>query len=120
MQIKFLQSQAQKILEETEQSINLHNVACNFRKIPGNIYHLYTRDSGQKYLSMLSPAEWGASLTHNFEGSFRLEQDQSWTPINRIAEVTKNTQWAERLLDSSSVNSNALKSVQFLAIEEGS
>lgn len=54
-QIKFLQAQAQKILEETENSTNLHKAACNFRKIPGNIYHLFARESGQKYWSMLSP-----------------------------------------------------------------
>lgn len=54
-QIKFLQAQAQKILEESETSMNLHKAACNFRKIPGNIYHLFQRESGQKYLSMLSP-----------------------------------------------------------------
>lgn len=54
-QIKFLQGQAQKILEESENSMNLHKAACNFRKVPGNIYHLYQRESGQNYLSMLSP-----------------------------------------------------------------
>lgn len=54
-QIKFLQAQAQKILEESESSMNLHKAACNFRKVPGNIYHLFQRESGQNYLSMLSP-----------------------------------------------------------------
>lgn len=54
-QIKFLQAQAKKILEESEHSMNLHKAACNFRKVPGNIYHLYQRESGQNYLSMLSP-----------------------------------------------------------------
>lgn len=54
-QIKFLQAQAQTILEESEKSMNLHKAACNFRKVPGSIYHLYQRDSGQNYLSMLSP-----------------------------------------------------------------
>lgn len=54
-QIQFLQAQARRILEETDISKNLHQAACNFRKIPGTIYHLYRRDSGQKYISMLSP-----------------------------------------------------------------
>lgn len=54
-QIKFLQAQAQKILEESENSMNIHNAACNFSKVPGNIYHMFQRDSGQNYLSMLSP-----------------------------------------------------------------
>lgn len=54
-QIKFLQAQAQQILEESDQNMNLHKAACNFRKVPGTIYHLYQRESGQNYLSMLSP-----------------------------------------------------------------
>lgn len=54
-QIKFLQSQAQKILEESEENTNLHHAACNFQKVPGKLYHLYKRNSGQTYFSMLSP-----------------------------------------------------------------
>lgn len=54
-QIKFLQGQAKKILEDSEENTGLHHVACNFKKIPGNIYHLYKKESGQTYFSMLSP-----------------------------------------------------------------
>lgn len=53
-QIKMLQSQAKQILEETEQNRQLHLAACNFRKKPGSIYHLYERSTGQTYFSMLS------------------------------------------------------------------
>jgi len=56
LQIKFLQAQAQKILDETAIDTNLHHAACNFKKIPGKIYHLFKRESSQQtYFSMLSP-----------------------------------------------------------------
>lgn len=54
-QVKFLQAQAQKILEDAELNANLHHAACNFKKTPGKIYHLYERESRQRYFSMLSP-----------------------------------------------------------------
>lgn len=54
-QIKFLQKQAEGILLEAERNAKLHHVACNFVKQPGQIYHLYQRESGQFYFSIISP-----------------------------------------------------------------
>lgn len=54
-QIKFLQKQAEGILLEAERNAKLHHVACNFVKQPGQVYHLYQRESGQLYFSMISP-----------------------------------------------------------------
>lgn len=115
LQIKFLQSQAQRILEETEASKSIHSAACNFRKIPGTIYHMYARESGQKYISMLSPEEWGAGLTHDFQGSFRLEHDSTWTPIDRMKEVSAKNAWAQRLLNAPSA---ASRHKSFMAIDQ--
>ncbi|XP_001850732.2 uncharacterized protein C1orf50 homolog [Culex quinquefasciatus] len=101
-QVKFLQEQARKILEETQAAQELHHAACNFKKIPGHIYHLYRRDSGQTYFSMLSPEEWGSnSTTQIYVGSYRLEHDLTWTPIERLQQVSDSLQWARQLLESS-------------------
>ena len=54
-QVRFLQEQAKRVLEEAKQNTQLHHVACNFVKQPGTLYHLYTRQSGQKYFSIISP-----------------------------------------------------------------
>jgi hypothetical protein len=54
-QVHFLQQQAHKVLLEAKENLKLHHAACNFRKLPGHIYHLYERPSGQQYFSMLSP-----------------------------------------------------------------
>ena len=35
---------------------------------------------------MLSPEDWRGSPPDAFEGSFRLESDMSWTPLERVAE----------------------------------
>lgn len=61
--IKMLQAQAMEILKESEESQLLHNAACNFTKKPGHVYHLYQRQSGQSYFSMLSPEVSGDVYT---------------------------------------------------------
>lgn len=99
-QIKFLQGQAEKILKETEVNEQLNHAACNFKKNPGTIYHLYERESGQTYFSMLSLEDWGPSFKHRFLGSYRLETDHSWTPVEELEKRNEELKWAERLLDS--------------------
>ncbi|XP_071579668.1 uncharacterized protein C1orf50 homolog [Temnothorax nylanderi] len=84
-QIRFLQKQSEGILLEAERNAKLYHVACNFVKQPGHIYHLYQRESGQLYFSMLSSEEWGSlAPSQNYKGSFRLEQDRSWTPLSKL------------------------------------
>ncbi|XP_044266779.1 uncharacterized protein C1orf50 homolog [Tribolium madens] len=82
-QMRNLQDLMSNVFEETKLSIELHNVACNFVKKPGHIYHLYEKSSGQKYLGMLSPEEW-QNAPHNYLGSYMLESDLNWTPARSI------------------------------------
>ena len=35
---------------------------------------------------MKTPAEWAERPPHRFVGSYRLEVDQSWTPLSRLTE----------------------------------
>uniref|UniRef100_A0A1A7XH30 Chromosome 1 open reading frame 50 n=1 Tax=Iconisemion striatum TaxID=60296 RepID=A0A1A7XH30_9TELE len=83
-QIRYLQEQARKVLEDAKRDADLHHVACNIVKKPGNQYYLYQRPSGQKYLSIISPKEWGPSCPHPFLGAFKLQHDMSWTPAYEV------------------------------------
>lgn len=78
-QMKYLQNSLCDVIHKAKQDSELHTAACNFVKKPGNMYHLYERPTGQKYFSMLSPAEWNGNPPHLFLGSWFLEADQSWT-----------------------------------------
>uniref|UniRef100_A0A8C4KE79 Chromosome 1 open reading frame 50 n=1 Tax=Dromaius novaehollandiae TaxID=8790 RepID=A0A8C4KE79_DRONO len=82
-QIRHLQEQARKVLDEANRDADLHHVACNLVKKPGNIYYMYRRESGQRYFSILSPKEWGTS-PHEFLGAYKLQHDMSWTPFEDI------------------------------------
>jgi hypothetical protein len=80
-QMRALQEEARKLLEEAQLSARLQRAKCNFRKIPGKVYHLYRRPDGELYFSMLSPDEWGGTPPHAFEGSYKVEIDLSLRPL---------------------------------------
>ena len=83
-QVRLLQEQAREVLAQTRRDQQLHRARCNFRKRPGQVYHLYRDRRDEGVLSLLSPADWRGRPPHRFEGSFRLESDGSWTPIDEI------------------------------------
>ena len=83
-QIRFLQEQARQVLLDASTDELINKAACNFIKKPGKIYHLYKREDGKPYLGMLSPEEWGGFPPHDFVGSYKLEYDMTFTPIEKV------------------------------------
>lgn len=83
-QIKALQAEARAALEEAHRDQELHRAQCNFKRIPGKIYHLYRKADKTRYFSMLSPEDWRSAPPHAYEGSYRLENDMSWTPADQV------------------------------------
>jgi len=89
-QIRALQEQAASLLDEARRDLSLHRAEHTFVLRPWSLYHLYRREGDRLYWSMLSPEDWGGAPPHTFEGSFRLEADQSWTPLEEIDEVAEH------------------------------
>ncbi len=83
-QVRVLQQQAREILQQTQHDQQLHRARCNFQKKPGQIYHLYRNSRGETLLSMLSPEDWQGRPPNDFLGSFRLESDRSWIPLEKF------------------------------------
>ncbi|CAC5367147.1 Uncharacterized protein C1orf50 homolog,Uncharacterized protein C1orf50 [Mytilus coruscus] len=114
-QIRYLQEQAKKHLEDAKRDNIIHHAACNLVKRPGTMYYMYERESGQKYMSILSPEEWGAGCPHIFVGAYKLEYDLSWTPIEEVEEKSQEFALIDKILnaqnaitDSSEPNLNGL------------
>ncbi|XP_071482669.1 uncharacterized protein C1orf50 homolog [Diadema antillarum] len=99
-QIRHLQEQAKKVLEEAKRDADLHHAACNIKKRPGHKYFLYERESGQKYFSILSPEEWGSTCPHIYCGCYKLEYDMSWTPEEDIKQRGEDIAIIDKLLAS--------------------
>jgi hypothetical protein len=87
-QIKALQAEARKVLDEAREERVLTRAECSFKRIPGHSYHLYRKADGTCFLSMLAPADWGGEPPHPFLGSYRLEADYSWTPAEEAQRST--------------------------------
>jgi hypothetical protein len=99
-QMRALREQAEQVLSEARENVALHRAEARFQRHPGKTYHLYERPGGQRYWSLLAPTDWAGQPPHPFVGSYRLEADQSWTPLARIAERDQRrfpvADWLER------------------------
>jgi len=98
-QIRNLQQEAREVLESAQRDQELHRAQCNFKRIPGRTYHLYQRADGSNYFSMLGPEEWGGRAPHEFLGSYRLENDMSWTPAEQVDMPDDSRELVRRLLE---------------------
>jgi hypothetical protein len=68
----------------------------------GNDYHLYEKKSGDRVLSMLSPADWGKKIPfEKFVASVKLLGDRTWEVLevgagfNAQQEQTAETTYTE-------------------------
>ena len=100
-QIRSLQAQARRVLESAQRDHFLHHARCNFKRIPGQTYHLYRKPDGSTYFSMVAPGDWGGTPPHTFVGSYRLEPDMSWVPAEQPAGDDSARRLVARLLDDS-------------------
>jgi hypothetical protein len=99
-QVKSLQAQARDILQQAKHDQRLHHARCAFQRIPGHIYHLYREVDGTTAFSMLSPEDWNGRPPKPFLGSYRLENDMSWTPAGTAEQPDDSRQLVARLLES--------------------
>ncbi|MCG8570088.1 MAG: DUF2452 domain-containing protein [Spirochaetes bacterium] len=81
-QIRFLQEEARKIIEEAHHDLNLHKVKCNFVKIPGETIHLYEKADHSLYFSRLSFQDWQGEPPHVYKGSYQFREDHSFVKIS--------------------------------------
>ena len=83
-QIQSLQAEAEHILKQAQRDQTLHRAICQSQRIVGKTYFLYSKQSGERYFSLLSPLDWRGQPPHPFLGAYRLEQDMSWTEIHDL------------------------------------
>lgn len=98
-QVRALQAEARSVLEDAQRDQSLHRAKCNFKRHPGKVYHLYEKEDGALYFSMLSPQDWNDNPPHQFMGSYRLENDMSWTPADQMDEPDESAALVNQLLE---------------------
>ena len=81
-QVELLINQAQKIHDRITFSEEMYNADCSFEPRINQIYHLYKRKDGSKFLSMVAPEEWGDIKKLHHICSAKLLSDHTWEVID--------------------------------------
>ena len=76
---KYLELKAEydKMMQEFEYNKLIFNAKFTFEPIIGEVYHLYKRENGESFLSIIAPEQ----CNFNALGSFYLNADQIWEKI---------------------------------------
>ena len=79
VQTKYLELKAEyeKMMVEFEYNNLIFNAKFTFEPLIGDIYHLYRRENGETFLSLIAPNE----CNFNTMGSFYLNADQIWEKV---------------------------------------
>ncbi len=73
-----LKAEYQKMMDEFEYNTLIFNSEFSFEPVIGEVYHLYQRENGTNFLSLIAPDQC------NFKhiDSFYLNVDQTWEKVN--------------------------------------
>lgn len=72
-----LKAEYEKMMQEFEYNNLIFAAKFAFEPIVGEIYHLYKKENGESFLSMIAPKE----CSFNALGSFYLNADQIWEKV---------------------------------------
>ena len=72
-----LKAEYEKMIHEFEYNKLIFNSKFTFEPIIGEVYHLYKRENGESFLSIIAPEQ----CNFNALGSFYLNADQIWEKI---------------------------------------
>lgn len=88
-QMKTLAKQVQDIKKRVYISDLIYNVEIPFTPVIGKTYYLYEEDAGKRFLSLISPEEWGKSAhSQVFLAEIRLNADHTWKVIKSTIEIS--------------------------------
>jgi len=75
-----LRAEYEELMDEFEYNTLIFNSEFSFEPVIGEVYHLYKREIGTRFLSLISPEQC------NFKhiGSFYLNVDQTWQRANGL------------------------------------
>ncbi len=86
-QMKTLARQVQDIKKRVYVSDLIYNVQMTFTPLVGKIYYLYEMPEGKRYLSLISPKEWGDKMDGQaYIAEVRLNADHTWKVIHSSIE----------------------------------
>jgi hypothetical protein len=86
--MKTLARQVQDIKKRVYISDLIYNAEIPFTPVIGKIYFLYEEANAKRFLSLISPDEWGKTmLDQSFIAEIRLNADHTWKVIRSTVEL---------------------------------
>jgi len=76
-----LEAEFKKLVETAADNELIYNATIMFSPKVGEVYHLYRKEDGTAWVSMVEPDQWGPNYNFEFLGSFRLATDSVWIRI---------------------------------------
>ena len=73
-----LEAEFKKLVETAADNELIYNANIRFSPKVGEVYHLYQKEDGEAWVSLVAPEEWGPDYVFEFLGSFRLATDSVW------------------------------------------
>jgi len=73
-----LEAEFKKLVETAADNELIYTANISFSPKVGEVYHLYKKEDGTTWVSMVGPDEWGPNYNFEFLGSFRLATDSVW------------------------------------------
>ncbi len=81
-QMKLLAKQVQDIKKRVEVSEMIYGAEMSFQPVIGKRYFLYERENGSRFLSLISPKEWGDKMNDKkCLSEIQLMSDHTWKRI---------------------------------------
>ena len=72
-----IKKEYEKLVEEYEWNKVVYGSNYNFQPIIGEKYHLYRRNNGEMFLSLIEPNSW----KQEYVGTFEMDSDSKWKKI---------------------------------------
>ena len=69
----------EKLMSEIQMNERFYIAQHNFEPVTGESYHLYKKESGEEFLSLISPEQW---RRFEFIGTFQFQSDGRWVKIS--------------------------------------
>ena len=87
-QMKTLARQVQDIKKRVYVSDLIYQTEISFSPVIGKTYYLYENSTEKRFLSLLSPSDWGQKMSDKkFIAEVRLNADHTWKIINSTVEI---------------------------------
>jgi len=75
-----LQEEFRKLVETSTDTQRMYDASISFVPIVGQVYHLYQRESGEEWVSMIDPEKF-RGYYFEYIGSYRLATDSVWIKV---------------------------------------